>query len=152
MRYKSVGAPTTFVTHSSFTGTHGRYVKLETEDDATTVIFLKFSTDDFIISVGESSNPRGLSSVLKIKHKGTVDFELKLCQDLVGNCSSISVERLRFALCSADVRKILNTPALLERLTRQGAANLRQDAVEHPNRQRRTVGYVSTEEVVRGEI
>ena len=35
VRYKSVGAPTTFVTHSSFTGTHGRYVKLETEDDAT---------------------------------------------------------------------------------------------------------------------
>ena len=27
--------PHTFVTHSSFTGTHGRYVKLETEDDAT---------------------------------------------------------------------------------------------------------------------
>ena len=79
-----------------------------------------------------------MSSVLKIKHKDTLDFELKLCQDLVGNCGSISVERLRFALCSADVRKILNTPALLERLTRKGAANLQQDAVEHPNRQRRT--------------
>jgi hypothetical protein len=113
-------------------------ILLPLEEDQITLIFLKFSADDFIISVGESSNPGGLSSVLKIKHKDTVDFELKLCQDLVGNCSSISVERLRFALCSADVRKILNTPALLERLTRQGAANLRQDAVEHPNRQRRT--------------
>jgi hypothetical protein len=36
------------------------------------------------------------------------------------------------------VKKILNTPALLERLTSQGAANLRQDAAEDPNRQRRT--------------
>ena len=26
---------TTFVTHSYLTGTHGRYVRLETEDDAT---------------------------------------------------------------------------------------------------------------------
>ena len=29
------GPLTTFVTHSRLTGTHGRFVKLETEDDAT---------------------------------------------------------------------------------------------------------------------
>ena len=28
------GVPHTFVTHSYVTGTHGRYVRLETEDDA----------------------------------------------------------------------------------------------------------------------
>lgn len=113
-------------------------ILLPLEEYQITDIFLKFSMDDFIISVGQSSNACGVSSVLEIKHKDTADFELKLCQDLVGNCSSISVERLRFALCSSDVKKILNTPALLERLTREGAAILRRDAVEHPNRQRRT--------------
>ena len=29
VRYRSVGAPTTFATHSYLTGTHGRYVRLE---------------------------------------------------------------------------------------------------------------------------
>lgn len=36
--YKSVGAPSTFVTHSYLTGTHGRYVMLETKDDATLLV------------------------------------------------------------------------------------------------------------------
>jgi hypothetical protein len=94
--------------------------------------------DDFIISVGVSSSSVGVSSVFKIKHKDAADFELKLCQDLAGNSSSIFVERLRFALCSSDVKEILNTPALLERLTSQGAAKLRQEAAKDQNRQRRT--------------
>ena len=64
-------------------------ILLPLEEDKITVIFLKFSANDFIISVGESSNPGGLSSVLKIKHKDTEDFELILCQDLIGNCSNL---------------------------------------------------------------
>ena len=35
VHYKSGRGLHTFVTHSYLTGTHGRYVRLETEDDAT---------------------------------------------------------------------------------------------------------------------
>jgi hypothetical protein len=66
-------------------------ILLPLEEDQITDIFLKLSIDDFINSVDVSSN-----AVLIIKHKDAADFELKLCQDLVGNCSSNSVERLRF--------------------------------------------------------
>ena len=76
---------------------------------------MKISTN-FPISTRESHNAGGRSFVLKIKFKGTPDFEVKLCQDLVGNRRSMYVERLRFALCSADVTRILNTLELLERL------------------------------------
>jgi hypothetical protein len=113
-------------------------ILLPLEEDQIFEIFHKFSKDAYSISTGESHNAGGRSSVLKIKFKGTPDFEVKLCQDLVGNRRSMSIERLRFALCSADVTRILNTPELLERLSLQGAANLRQDAVDNPNRHRRT--------------
>ena len=113
-------------------------ILLPLEEDQIFEIFRKFSKDAYSISTGESHNARGRSSILKIKFKGKRDFEVKLCQDLVGNRRSMSVERLRFALCSADVTRILNTPELLERLSLQGAAHLRQDAADNPNRQRRT--------------
>jgi hypothetical protein len=101
-------------------------------------VFRQFSMEDFTISIGDSHNAGGQSSVLKIKYKDKVDFEVKLCQDLVGDCAVIFIERLRFALCSSDVNRILNTPDLLARLSQQGVASLKKDAAEHPNRQRRT--------------
>jgi hypothetical protein len=60
-------------------------ILLPLEEDQITDIFLKFCMDDFIISVARSSNAAGVSSFLRIKHKDTPNFELKLCQDLVSN-------------------------------------------------------------------
>ena len=48
------------VTHSSFTGTHGRYVKLETEDDATGVsdaLSQILSTREFLLHQGLRLGP-----------------------------------------------------------------------------------------------
>jgi hypothetical protein len=111
---------------------------LPLEENQIDDIFLKFPKEDFIISINDSQNAGGQSPVLKIKNKDKVEFELKFCQDIIGNRVSISADLLRFSLCSSDVKKILETPALLGRLNPQSAVNLRKDAVNCPNRQRRT--------------
>jgi hypothetical protein len=96
---------------------------LPLEKDQIISLYLKFPMEDFLISVVEMSSSAGRSSVLQIEYIDFYDFHVKLCQDLVGNCVSLSVEVLSFLLCSSDIREILQTPALLERLTQQDAAN-----------------------------
>jgi hypothetical protein len=111
---------------------------LPLEEDQIISLFLNFPMEDFLISVVEMSSSAGRSSVLRIEYIDFKDFHVKLCQDLVGNCVSMSVEVLAFSLCSSDIKTILQTPALLERLTQQDAANLRRAAVEQAYQKRRT--------------
>ena len=94
--------------------------------------------EDCLISVVEMSSSAGRSSVLQIEYIDFYDFHVKLCQDLVGNCVSISVEVLSFLLCSSDISTILQTPALSERLTQQDAASLRRASAEQAYHKRRT--------------
>lgn len=91
-----------------------------------------------MISIGRSQKAGGESSILKIRGKCKANFEIKFCQDIIGNRVSVTIDLLRFALCSSDVKKILDTPALLQRLSQHGATSLRKDAVIHSNRLRRT--------------
>jgi hypothetical protein len=111
---------------------------LPLEDDQIISLFLKFPMEGFLISVVKMSSSAGRTSVLQIEYIDLEDFHVKLCQDLAGNCVSMSVEVLTFALCSSDIKTILQTPALLERLTQQDAANLRRAAVEQAYHKRRT--------------
>ena len=107
------------------------------EEDQIDAIFLNFPGDDFI-TIGRSQKAVGESCILKIRCKDKVDFEIKFCQDIKGNRVSVTIDLLRFALCSSDVKNILETPALLQRLSKHGTASLREDAANYPNRLRRT--------------
>ena len=111
---------------------------LPLEEDQIDAVFLKFPGDDFMITIGRSQKAGGESCILKIRGKDKVDFEVKFCQDIIGNRVSVTIDLLRFALCSSDVKKILETPALLQRLSQHGTASLREDAANYPNRLRRT--------------
>ena len=53
-----------------------------------------------------SSNVGGHSPVQRIEYKDGSKFDVKLCQDLVGSPEVLTLQRLRFSLCSTDIQTI----------------------------------------------
>jgi|GEM_PF-6137969 len=106
-------------------------ILLPLEENQLHELFSNFSSPDFIISIGGSENNGGDTPVLKICHTKKINFDVKLCQDLVGNDSIIQIKFLRFSLCSEDVNNILGMEEFFSRLTEPGLDKLRKDQSAH---------------------
>lgn len=100
--------------------------------------------EEFTFTVGVSITAGGKCPVLKVMEANGKDFHVKLCQDLVGNNSLISIDTLRFSLCSEDIDAILNTPEYTNLLTEVGLDILKTDLQNHPNRERRSHALLGT--------
>ena len=101
-------------------------------------LFEKYRAESSIITIGGSNNAGGYSPVLIIEHNDGSKFVVKLCQNLVGSSEVLTLPRLRFSLCSDDVRTILEASDLSDRLNRPGREKLLEDSKSHPTRARRT--------------
>eukprot|EP01041_Mallomonas_annulata_P004302 gene4302-8554_t len=59
----------------------------------------------------------GGSPVLLVEEIRRVKFSVELCTDIIGhNCNNIHIDRVRFSLCSEDIKPIVETPAICVRL------------------------------------
>lgn len=90
-------------------------ILLPIEENSLDSLFQRFPSDDFIASIGGSNGVGGGSLVLLFCNVGRIGFEVKLCQDIVGHAESLTVENLRFSLCSEDSAAILESQDLRNR-------------------------------------
>ena len=91
-------------------------ILLPFEENSLHSLFQRFSSDNFIASIGGSTGVGGGSLVLLFSHIcPTGSFEVKLCQDVVGHAEALAVKNLRFSLCSEDSTAILECVGLRNR-------------------------------------
>jgi hypothetical protein len=91
-------------------------ILLPIEENSVDSLFQRFSSDNFIASIGGSTRVGGECLVLLFSHFGpTGSFEVKLCQDIVGHAEALAVKNLRFSLCSEDSAAILECVDLRNR-------------------------------------
>ena len=111
---------------------------LPIEEGRVRELFETYTAKSSIITIGGSSNVGGHSPVLHIERKDGSKFDVKLCQDLVSSPEVLTLPRLRFSLCSADIQTILQESDLSARLSKYGLVRLIEDKTSHPKRARRT--------------
>ena len=112
---------------------------LPIEEEHVRELFKAYNAENSIIRIGGSNHVGGDSPVLLIDHGDGGKFNVELCQDLVGSSEIVlTLPRLRFSLCSADVQAILQASELSDRLDKRGLDRLMKDNESHPTRARRT--------------
>ena len=115
-------------------------ILLPIEDGQLSSIFDLFPGDKFAYSIEGSNDVGGRSPVLIIQWLSRELFKVEICKDIIGHdCKNVEIKRLRFSLCSKDIKHIINTPEYSERFyERDDIKWLNDDVTSNPERDRRT--------------